>query len=297
MNERVCAVVVTYNRKELLRECLTALRNQTRKPDHILVVDNASIDGTYEMLRAEFPEAEVLRLPENQGGAGGFHEGMKRAYEQGFDWLWLMDDDGLPVPSTLEELLSERELEFKGCLVLAKEDVGSTAFYYPLPTGGHAKDLSAIEAAYPEGVIREFLNPYNGCLVHRSVVSRIGLPLKELFVWGDETEYYLRALRSSIKVGTLLDARFLHPKDRQRARKLSLFGRTISLRYSGDPSRFFLIVRNQTYISWRYNTRFKWVIKLILYLSFFYKDSPLIFKAAWAGMRLLLAQRASRQKL
>ncbi|MER3603731.1 MAG: hypothetical protein C4298_08345, partial [Thermus sp.] len=89
MSERVCAVVVTYNRKELLRECLETLRGQTRKVDHILVVDNASTDGTEEVLRAEFPEVEVLRLPENQGSSGGFHEGMKRAYEEGFDWLWL----------------------------------------------------------------------------------------------------------------------------------------------------------------------------------------------------------------
>lgn len=88
MSERVCAVIATYNRKELLRECLQSVLSQTRLPDHILVVDNASTDGTQEMLKEESPQVEVLRLPENQGGAGGFHEGMKRAYEEGFDWLW-----------------------------------------------------------------------------------------------------------------------------------------------------------------------------------------------------------------
>ncbi|MFX5615039.1 glycosyltransferase, partial [Acinetobacter baumannii] len=78
------------------RECLQSVLSQTRAPDHVLVVDNASTDGTGEMLKEEFPEVEVLRLPENQGGAGGFHEGIKRAYEAGYDWIWLMDDDGLP---------------------------------------------------------------------------------------------------------------------------------------------------------------------------------------------------------
>ena len=105
MGERVCAVIVTYNRKALLKECLEAVLAQTRPPDHVLVVDNASTDGTAEMLREEFPQVEVLRLPENQGGAGGFHEGMKRAYEEGFDWLWLMDDDTIPRPEALEALL------------------------------------------------------------------------------------------------------------------------------------------------------------------------------------------------
>lgn len=106
MSERVCAVVVTYNRKELLRKCLAALKSQTRKPDHILVVDNASTDGTPEMLKEEFPQVEVLRLPENQGSAGGFHEGMNRAYEEGWDWIWIMDDDALPEPTALERLLA-----------------------------------------------------------------------------------------------------------------------------------------------------------------------------------------------
>ncbi|GAA6756682.1 hypothetical protein Thermus77420_21580 [Thermus thalpophilus] len=103
--DRVCAVIVTHNRKELLRECLRAVLAQTRPVDHILVVDNASTDGTADMLREEFSQVEVLRLPENQGGAGGFHEGMKRAYELGYEWMWLMDDDALPSRTALEELL------------------------------------------------------------------------------------------------------------------------------------------------------------------------------------------------
>jgi len=294
MSEKVCAVVVTYNRKDLLRECLQALESQTRKPDHILVVDNASTDGTYEMLRAEFPGAEVVRLPENQGGAGGFHEGMKRAYKQGFEWLWLMDDDGMPDPTTLEELLSEREAEFKGCLVLAKEERGTTAFYYPLPTGENTKDVFEIENAYPQGALPGFLNPFNGCLVHRSVVSKIGLPLKKFFIWGDETEYFLRARRAGVKIGTLLDAKFRHPKDRQKMHKLVLFGRAVLLPYSDDPKRFFLIVRNQTYIYWVYISRFKLFIRLISYLLAFPRSALLVLSASWAGIRMAWFHRVSR---
>lgn len=70
MSERVCAVIVTYNRKALLRECLKAVLSQTRPPDHVLVVDNASTDGTPEMLQEEFPQVEVLRLPETRAGPG-----------------------------------------------------------------------------------------------------------------------------------------------------------------------------------------------------------------------------------
>ena len=103
-SDRVCAVVITFNRKALLRECLLALGPQLQPEDRILVVDNASTDGTSALLETEFPTLERLSLPENIGGSGGFYEGMKWAFEKGFDFLWLMDDDGRPDPDCLAKL-------------------------------------------------------------------------------------------------------------------------------------------------------------------------------------------------
>src|SRR5437867_8578812 len=105
----VCAVVVTHDRRDLLRECLAGLEAQTRPPDTILVVDNASTDGTAAMLHGEFPDVAVRRLDENEGGAGGFHEGLHEAFERGHEWLWLMDDDTVPSPTALERLLDARD--------------------------------------------------------------------------------------------------------------------------------------------------------------------------------------------
>jgi rhamnopyranosyl-N-acetylglucosaminyl-diphospho-decaprenol beta-1,3/1,4-galactofuranosyltransferase len=121
MSDSVCAVVVTYNRKNLLIECLEALRKQTRPIQGIYLIDNASTDGTPELLLekgyiSELPPENLkepwekefiiqnltngeeiklhyVRMHENTGGAGGFYEGVKRGYERGYDWLWLMDDD------------------------------------------------------------------------------------------------------------------------------------------------------------------------------------------------------------
>src|SRR4028119_143552 len=97
MAETVAAVVVTYNRKQLLLECIDALLSQTRSLDKIILIDNACTDGTPEILREkgylDNAYIDYMRLPENIGGAGGFHEGIKRGYEVGYDWLWLMDDD------------------------------------------------------------------------------------------------------------------------------------------------------------------------------------------------------------
>ena len=173
MSERVCAVIVTYNRKALLRECLKAVLSQTRPPDHVLVVDNASTDGTPEMLQEEFPQVEVLRLPENQGGAGGFHEGMKRAYEQGFDWLWLMDDDTIPKAKALEALLEAARL--------------------PLDPR-HPFLWLRLRPRYRP--IRWAL--FTSVLLHRSLVEEHGLPHKAFFIWEDDLEYTARALRRGL---------------------------------------------------------------------------------------------------
>ena len=77
----ICAVVVTYNRKELLLRCLQALEQQSYSLEHIVIVDNASTDGTVDFLEQqgylENPKVTLLSLLENQGGAGGFHAGIK----------------------------------------------------------------------------------------------------------------------------------------------------------------------------------------------------------------------------
>lgn len=290
MGDRVCAVIVTYNRKELLRECLQAVLSQTRPVDHILAVDNASTDGTAEMLREEFPQVEVLRLPENQGSAGGFHEGMKRAYELDYDWLWLMDDDGIPEADTLGKLIeNEPHLEFKGCLVLSKESKALTAFDYLLPSGAISRDVKEILRAYPEGRLIGFLNPYSGCLVHRSVISKIGLPRKELFIWGDEVEYFLRAKHKGIVVGTVLSAAFYHPEDRQLRIGFKLWVWHISLPYSKEQKRFYLIIRNQTYNYWVYISRWKIAVKIFLYALLFPRRFPILLRAL--GDAVLLSRK------
>ena len=201
MSERVCAVIVTYNRKELLRECLKAVLSQTRPPDHVLVVDNASTDGTPEMLQEEFPQVEVLRLPENQGGAGGFHEGMKRAYEQGFDWLWLMDDDTIPRAKALEALLEAARLPLDPRpRVLASRQLLPSGLPHPTTAFVNPTDLR-----YPLLWLR--LRPryrpirwalFTSVLLHRSLVEEQGLPHKAFFIWEDDLEYTARALRRGL---------------------------------------------------------------------------------------------------
>ena len=114
---RIAAVVVTYNRKELLRECLQALLAQSMNQLDILLIDNASTDGTHEFV-GDIIEANdtisYINTGSNLGGAGGFHYGLKEAYNRGYEYMWIMDDDTIATPDALKNLLvADRKLKGK----------------------------------------------------------------------------------------------------------------------------------------------------------------------------------------
>ena len=105
---KIAAVVVTYNRCDMLRQCIDALLAQTVSLDAIIIVDNNSSDKTFEIIKQMFldiPLIKYTRLPKNVGGAGGFYEGLKKGYNLGFDWLWVMDDDAEPEQDALDKLI------------------------------------------------------------------------------------------------------------------------------------------------------------------------------------------------
>ena len=116
--EKVIAVVVTYNRSTLLAECINALRNQTQKLDAIFVVNNGSTDNTEQWLRQQ-PDLHFI-TQKNVGSSGGFSTGINWAYKNGFSWIWLMDDDGYPTPTALENLLAQDngQMRLMNCAVI-----------------------------------------------------------------------------------------------------------------------------------------------------------------------------------
>lgn len=196
-SDRICAVVVTYNRKAYLEKCLRALENQTRPLDAILVVDNCSTDGTDVMLDEQFRCLSCLRLETNSGGAGGFHEGMKWAFELGFDWLWVMDDDIEALPDALANLLEFKEVsDFIHPRRLSHSG-------QPFPWEGVLDPTSLHKKQFPTDVSFESgrawipvnYGCFEGALIHRRIVEQIGFPDKRFFVQGDDEIYGYQASR------------------------------------------------------------------------------------------------------
>ncbi|MEG9431419.1 glycosyltransferase [Terriglobus sp. ADX1] len=202
MPETVAAVVVAFNRKELLVECLEGLLRQTSPVDAIYLIDNASTDGTEAYLRERgYLNQEKIRyclLPSNVGGAGGFAAGMERAYDAGYDWLWLMDDDAEPCPDALEHL---RRCSKPNIAVLANMKVNvngepliyhlgaiqwrsSTALVQPIQLG---EQISA--APIPID-----FSSFVGVMIRREAIAKVGLPRKEFFIHFDDVDYAVRLL-------------------------------------------------------------------------------------------------------
>jgi len=201
--EKVIAVVVTYNRKKLLAECISAIRNQTYPVDKILVINNGSIDSTEAWLRKQ-PDVHFI-TQKNLGSAGGFYTGIKKAFQESYSWMWLMDDDGYPKEDALEKLLEPNldDLCLRTCAVINKEDKKSFVW-----KTGSFKTIDETK----EKLLKNNIHPFNGTLLHRKIVERVGFPNPGLFLWGDETEYYFRIIKkNSIPAFTILDSIHYHP--------------------------------------------------------------------------------------
>ncbi|HWJ09085.1 MAG TPA: glycosyltransferase family 2 protein [Nocardioides sp.] len=213
-SEQVAVVVVTYNRADLLERMLAGLAALDRAPDAVFVVNNASTDHTREVLeRSTLAGLVAMHTTENLGGAGGFHLGLKTAYDKGFDVMWLMDDDVVPAPDCLTRLL-----EVDGsCLIAVREDltgalVEKSAIRFDLrnplairPKTASIDSTYASRADMPATVEVENV-AFEGFLVRREVVRRIGLPDPSYFIFYDDVDFAIRARRAGFPIRAVRDA-------------------------------------------------------------------------------------------
>jgi len=244
----VFAVVVTFNRLALLKKCLLALVDQELPADRVIVVDNASDDGTAEWL-AEYATARrgisVVSMPENLGGAGGFAEGLKEACATGPDWVWMMDDDAEPHPDALKELLlvAKDPNNIYGSAAVCGQDLSwVTAILSPA-----RKNIELVAELSPLSEV-ECL-PFLGFLAHRRMVSRIGYPDAGFFIAADDVEYCHRAKRAGAKIFMAGKSLIEHPKSSRYTVRL-LHRDMILLRL--PPWKRYYDTRNRIFIAREY---------------------------------------------
>lgn len=290
--ETVAVVIVTFNRADLLSRMLDGLAAQTHQPDAVYVIDNASDDHTREVLErhAGLP-LHITHSPDNLGGAGGFHLGVRTAYEAGHDRIWLMDDDVVPAPDCLGALMAQDE----ACLMAVREDTrgrlvekAATEFDLRSPFAIRPKRASvettyADRVAMPERV--ELANvAFEGFLVRREVITTIGLPDPSYFIFYDDVDFAIRARRAGWRIWAIRDAVLVRQLD-------------FDQQHSLDTWKGFFMYRNLFVVHLRYGenalVRFKpWLIVVAVVLL-----SPIRGGRAEAGnvIRAIRSARTMRE--
>lgn len=204
----ICAVIVTFNRLDLVKRTIECLKNQTQHINSIIVVDNGCTDGTSEWLDSQV-DLDVVHQS-NVGGSGGFATGIQRAYDLKYDWIWCMDDDVFPTPDCLEKLLKSSNDQKIGIRCPKRLQNGTPFYseYKKLNLSNPFKpmhidllnDENTKENCFIEAMV------FEGPLISRNVVEKIGLPNKDFFILYDDTEYGYRAILAGYKILYVHDA-------------------------------------------------------------------------------------------
>lgn len=235
---RLVAVVVAYNRAELLAEALDALERQTTPLAAIVVIDNASTDSSATV--ATRPTVDLVRLDRNTGGAGGFAAGIAHALtHHAPDWVWLMDDDTIPTPTALEQLLAGATAA--GAAVAGSRVIWTDGSEHPMNTPREKPFVSRAERerAATAGGLAVRSTSFVSLLAQASALREAGLPIADYFIWNDDFEYSTRLIRRG---------RGVHVPASIVVHKTRVLGST-----DADPGeRFYFEVRNKVWM-WRFS--------------------------------------------
>lgn len=286
MELNVCAIVVTYNRKVLLDRCIRAILSQNCLVKSIYIIDNASIDGTFEYLKTkglvdkpfrigELVETNFIngvslhyyRMSSNMGGAGGFSRGLQLAYESNeYDAFWLMDDDGYPSSSCLKKQV-EYLSQYDYVMPVSIDVDNHLQMSWPTVMKNGQKSLLYKDISSSWGEIMTYIYPFNGSLLSKKIVDRVGYINKELFIWGDEYEHYWRCRKKGFQPITVTDAVFYHPANKMSFVPI-LFG-LIKVPFSESKLKMVCLARNYTHIYMKYDHKYKILLKFFLYTWLF----------------------------
>ncbi len=259
MSRKIATIVLTYNRKNLLKKCLQSLLSQTKPLDKIFIVDNDSKDGTNKMIKEEFnfSKVEYINIKgENIGPAACWAPAIKKALKENFAWLWLMDDDAEPLPDTLKNLFE----------IIKKQKTPHKNTYAPIPIDKKGR-ISWITNIYKNGkkikvdsfeklsnlkkdTVDSFGVGFIGGLYPRNIIQKVGFPNKDFFIRGDEIEYNYRVKEAGFGSKFVLKSRIYHPRGKKY--KISLFGKKIY--YSPTPAwKRYYCLRNTVFVHLRHH--------------------------------------------
>ena len=247
-------MLATYNRCEVVVRCLELLQQQTCSPDKICVVDNGSTDGTSAELRrrfAEDPRIEVVELPTNMGNAGGIRVGMEKAFENGTEAIWILDDDAWPQADALQKLLAHFSPRIVISSIVVDPEKKDLAWACVL---AHPR-VTVVDtmAELPSDETFEVRGAWLGALIPRNIIEEVGLPDAGFFIRGEDEEYPSRIARHGHRFFCVRSSVLHHPAPKKVLR-FELFGRNIFYEPGLPPWKAYYIVRNRAYLHRKFAT-------------------------------------------
>ena len=197
--QKIAVVIVTFNRIEELKKTITAVYNQGIDYTNIYVINNNSKDATKETLELHYPAINAIHLQNNIASAGGFAKGMEVAYEHGFDWIWLFNDDSRPVKGTLESFINYLQKDSNiGLLKIANTNENNQAVL--LYWNGVRKPKYV---ALSNEIVKTDLITFDGCVISRKLIDKIGYCDPLYFMGTYEFDYCLKAKDVGFEIYTL----------------------------------------------------------------------------------------------
>lgn len=238
--KKLGVVIVTYNRLELLKECIYNCINQSYKFNKIIIVNNASSDGTEEYLRhLTYDNVVIVTSKENFGGAGGYYLGVKEAKKYNLDYLLFIDDDAIideDYNKNIVNAITSNVYAYSGTV----KTNGIIQYEHRRHLKRGFKSYNSFKAEYEKKYFDYELSSFCGLYVSMDIIKKIGLPNKDFFIWFDDTEYSLRIIKYS-KIRNINNAIINH--------------KTKIANEKGYNWKSYYSIRNQIYILKKYYGR------------------------------------------
>lgn len=226
------AVVVTYNRKEMLKKCIECLVKQSYQLDRIYIVNNASSDGTDTLLEEIVKtqkNIKYMNMEENCGGSGGFYKGIQWAFNEGADWIWGMDDDAFADEKALENLVKKRQL------------IGLKDAYW----SNCNKDKNFVQG-YKS--VDEWM--FVGFFLTKQIIESIGLPRRDFFIYYDDFEYAKRIKKAGYSIWKIEDSIISHKDASCCIKNIKIIGKDIEVvKLPKEKWKTYYLVRNDILMS------------------------------------------------
>jgi len=245
---KVAALIITHNRKKLLYDCVKSIKNGSIIPD-IIIVDNASNDGTEEYVKENFPESYFIRSETNLGPAGGAELGQRFALNKLYDAVWMLDDDVKVSNNSLENLIeayTKLKLTSSGKVFLTSVAYGDEELLKPLYNLLRYNCITGLTVRIEENEYRKemFLydvGPMHGLFLPRKVLEETGFFNGKFFGWYDDTEFLLRAKKKGFQGFAIVNSKIFHPTIFRK--RVKILGKNFTF-ISGRPIRMYLGTRN-----------------------------------------------------